>query len=754
MSRLVSGNGSQNSDGWDEDIDLWAYLTPLLERKWSILGITILALLISFLLANTIKPVYRSTTTLLIAQPLDVVNIKDKVEPGSNDNNYFDTQVEILKSRSLATQVIQKLALNTSPELTTSGPASGLAFSWPHWLPDRWAPDRWPILRDVLASWLSRKVAPPANAATAPDADRENTVIKAFMKRLSIVPLARTQLVKVTFEAASPELAAKVADTLSRIYTDNDRKARLDANLATANVLKERLEDLRVKLDRSEQALQDFRERVGITEKDGTSLARAKLDILNQQLVDAERRATEAEYNYRQVTRPQTSSEDYLLSLPIVQQDPLLQKLLLDRQNQQGDLAKYRKLFGEKHPKIITLQADIQATEQEIKNRLSEIINNMGKTRDAANANLADLKQSVNKAEKEMQNNNRNSFEYERLNREVETNRQLYDLFLKRLKEMEVPIQTANARIVDQASVPTVPYQPNKPRMLLMGGLAGLILGLIWTLFREFVNNSLRHVDDVEARLDVPPLGFLPLLKLRGKERKNGLVPWFYYRDRPRSPFAEGIRTVQTGVIFSSPDEPRKVIVVTSTVPSEGKSTVSMNLALALGRNAKVLLIDADLRQPTLAAACGLQTGTPGLSHYAADQEPLSSCLHRIQGTDVVLMPSGVIPPNPLDLLSSKRFATMLDQLKQRFEYIVIDSPPTLAASDAVMLARLASDVIIVTKANATSYRLVRMAIKQLRKAKAPLTGVVLNQVKARHQMYYGYGYGETDQGTDKALAA
>ena len=287
-----------------------------------------------------------------------------------------------------------------------------------------------------------------------------------------------------------------------------------------------------------------------------------------------------------------------------------------------------------------------------------------------------------------------------------------------------------------------------------MAGLGGFFVGILLAFLTEHLDRTIKTLEQLEERLGVVALGLLPFLKLKTGKQK-GLTPLDYAMVHPKSAFSEAIRTLRTGVLLSSLDNPHKVILVTSSTPGEGKSTVASNLATSLGELHKVLLIDTDLRRPTIARQMGLDDNMPGLSELVSGSLKLSDCIHKMPDSNLYVMPSGVIPPNPLELLSSNRFAEALEGLVKVFDHIVMDSAPTLAVSDALLLSTHASGVVFVVKADATPYPIAINGIKRLQQSNAHVIGTVLNQLvpqKARHAAYgYGkYGYytgGYVDEG-------
>lgn len=310
-------------------------------------------------------------------------------------------------------------------------------------------------------------------------------------------------------------------------------------------------------------------------------------------------------------------------------------------------------------------------------------------------------------------------------------------MFLKRLKETSETgdLQKANARVVDPAEIPVLPVKPKKTRIVGIATFLGLLLGVGLAFLLEQLDNTVKRAADIEDRLHLPLLGLLPHLKLGKRES-----PLSYSRGHKKSFFAESIRTVRTSVLLSGLDDPYKVIVVTSSVPGEGKSTVAMNLADSLGDMHKVLLIDADLRRPTVATVWGLDRKALGLSEFVSQTAKLSECVHQLDERNVFVMPSGMVPPNPLELLSSKRFKDALDTLGKTFDHIIIDSAPALAVSDALVLSRNASGAIYVVKADSTPYPVAQDGIKRLKQYGVHLIGAVLNDVPQKKKKGYGYG--------------
>ncbi len=334
---------------------------------------------------------------------------------------------------------------------------------------------------------------------------------------------------------------------------------------------------------------------------------------------------------------------------------------------------------------------------------------------------------------------NEDRFELTKLERSVNSNRELYELFLSRFNEVELGIDSvsSNTSLIDRASVPGDPFSPDINKRTFSGAVMGLILGLLLLFGRDFLDRTFKNQVEVEERLNLPVLGVLPLLSSRKFRRDGSILPERHYLRESRSGFAEVINHIRTGILYSNFDQPPRVVLVTSALPHEGKTTCSTNLALAFSKLGKTLLIDADFRKPRIAKIAQVEN-TTGLTGYVAGQNTLEECLFQDPESETLqIMRSGEVPPNPLELLSSERFRQTLVMMRKSFDYIVIDSAPILPVSDGVVLGRMVDAVLMVLKAGSTSHQVAEAAIKRFAAAGIAPTGVVLSQLNYRSSHYY-----------------
>jgi capsular exopolysaccharide synthesis family protein len=575
-------------------------------------------------------------------------------------------------------------------------------------------------------------------------------VLGGLTGKLSIEPIRSSQLVTIRFESSDPVLAARVTNTVADTYIENDLDGRFQMTRTASAWLQERLSGLKEKLNQSEQVLQAYREKQGLVSvKDNSqSGTGAQMDQLQSRLIEARTRRVEIESTYK--IMKEASSAGDLASQSAVLNSGQVSEAKRATIEAGRKLAEVSQRYGKEHPKYVQAESESKTAAENLQRQIELVVGGVNNEYERARSTEKMLESSLAAARGSVQNVNRKEFELGQYEREVDSNKQMYDMFIKRAKETNVggDLQTTVARVVDSAAVPGGPIKPRKSFIISVALFMGLLVGVMLALLLELLDNTLKTTEDVETRLKQPLLTIMPMLDKKAAERKtSGRI----VMDSPNSLYSEAIRTARTGVLLSSVDMPSRTIVVTSSVPGEGKTTFSSNLAMAHALTKKTLLVDADMRRPSIAKCFALDPNANGLSELVAGTAKLSDCVQQIEGSKLMVMTSGVIPPNPLELLHSERFAQALEALSKHFEIVIIDSPPVELVSDASVIAARASGVIFVTKAHTTPYPLARKSLQRLRRAGAHIVGVVLNALDLnKAEKYYGEysGYGKHGYGT------
>jgi len=718
-------NDRLTSQSDEDEIDLRVFWHIFIKHKWTIFLLTLLIGILTTLVVFSLQPIYRSTAVLLIeSDKANVISIKEIYGIESFGKEYYQTQLEILKSWTLVEKVVKKLNLVSHPIYNQKKEESLLR----QWLP---------------SSWLS-----PEEPVTAEK--KRDAIIASLRGQLTISPIRSSRLVTISCDSPDKQLAAKIPNTLVDLYIESDLEAKLEMTNKAASWLTERVEGLRQNLSNSEKTLQEYMERKNLINVEGVkSVAKKQIEETASNLVKASQEFAQANSVYRQVKALRGKGSEAYESIPAVLNNALVQSLKQAELDAERKVSELSERYGQRHPKIIAATSDLEKAKANTARQIQRVVEGLTKEYEVALANVKALERVLDENKQKIKELNRKEYELKKLERDVAVNRQLYDMFLTRFKETDASqdvqsLQSTIGRLVDRALVSNWPYKPKKKMIVAISLLLGFIFSTLLAFTLEYLDNTIKDGEDVEQKLGLPMLGSLPKLKVSNTEEFELL--WKFLKE-PKSAFAESVRTLRTGAILSSLESEQKIFVVTSSVPGEGKTTFSTNQALALGQMEKTLLIDADMRRPSIGKAFGL-TKAPGLADLVAGTRKLDECIHHLgedQKVNLDVIPSGKVPPNPLELLSSPRFKTLLEKLSKEYGYIVIDTAPTMLVSDALILAKLATKVLYVVKADATPHQVVLENLKRMRRVDSPVDSIILNQVqtqKSSKYYYYGkYGY-------------
>jgi len=745
-----------NSNPHRKEIDLLEYWRIVVRRKW-VLG-TFAAVVVVFVavLSFTATPLYRATATILIDEPnTSLVNIQDVLNSSGYYQTdylgtYFNTQLKLLTSRSLAERVAKKLNLAARPEIRTAR-SSGAS----------------PV--QAIKGFLSlRWIFParkPSLAGGSPGASSPNYAF-AVMEGLGIAPVPETRLVQVSYTSSQPVLAADIVNTLVEEFVSYSVETRYEATKQTSEFLSETIAQLREDLKTKEENLQKYGEEkklLFLNDKESTVVN--KFSDVNSAFTEAQIDRFKKEALYRELKGLNINA------LPESVNNPVIQALKASYGQAKSDYEEKSKFYRPDYPEMVKLKARLDSTT----NALAEEI------RKAVGAAEADYRAALNK-EKSLQGlldsqrtdvvkMNNNAILYRSLQIEVDNLRNLLSTLVSKQNEIQVSSQlgglrTSNIKIVDRALVPASPFTPNVRRNLMMALLLGLFVGLGLVFFVEYIDNTVKGPEDVEKLTGLPSLGIIPFLAADGLKRKSAPYGNYQYsygaegeaREAilpdvseielinhlfPKFSIAEDYRTVRTSILFSHADSSPKTVCFTSTMPQEGKTATVSNMAISFAQlEGKVLLIDADLRKPRLHKV--FQTrNLVGLSGFLTGKLAFDEAILKTSIENIWIIPSGPHPPNPAELLNSKRMRDLLTKIKDRFDTIIIDTPPVLAVIDPVIVSSLADCTVFVVQAGKTTRRALAKAVDEVRKAKAEIIGVVFNEVKlgrqGRNAPYYHY---------------
>jgi succinoglycan biosynthesis transport protein ExoP len=750
-----------------KEIDLLEYWRVVIKRKWVL--VTFAAVLVVFVavLSFTATPLYRATATILIDEPsASLVNIQDVLNYGGYYQTdylgtYFNTQLKLLTSRSLAERVAKKLNLGARPEFRTARMSHANPIQ---------------TVKGILSlRWLFPPKK-PAGAAGSPGSSPASYAF-AVMDGLGVSPVPETRIVQVNYTSSHPVLAADIVNTLVEEFVSYSVETRYEATKQTSEFLGETVAQLREDLKRKEEDLQKYgEEKKLLFLNDKESSVVNKFSDVNSAFTEAQIDRFKKEALYRELR------DLNINALPESVNNPVIQSLKASYSQAKSDHEEKSKFFRPDYPEMVKLRARLDST----KNALEEEI------KKAVGAAEADYRAALNK-EKSLQGlldsqrtdvvrMNNNAILYRSLQIEVDNMRNLLSTLVSKQNEIQVSSQlgglrTSNIKIVDRALVPGSPFTPNTQRNLMMALFLGLFGGLGLIFLVEYLDNTVKGPEDVEKLTGLPSLGIIPYLTVDGLKKKSS--PYGHYKYSygaeaetrgetlpevceielinylfPKFSIAEDYRTVRTSILFSHADSSPKTVCFTSSMPQEGKTATVSNMAISFAQlEGKVLLIDGDLRKPRLHKL--FQTrNMVGLSGFLTGNLAFDEAILKTSIENIWIIPSGPHPPNPAELLNSKRMRDLLAKVKDRFDTVLIDTPPVLAVIDPVIVSSLADCTVFVVQAGKTTRRALTKAVDEIRKAKAEIIGVVFNEVKLGRQgmngpyyHYYQYEYAASEAG-------
>ncbi len=745
----------------EDGFDLKQLLRILLKHKWALMGAALLGLTVATVDGLTRTPMYRTSATLQIDQSTArIVQFNRDVDPYQDmDGMQMQTQIELLRSRALAERVIDELGLDPSRGRLTGAPVPVLGASAPGAPPAptlagaasapqvaATKPKSEPVpglgmlfdLKDRVVAGYQRLGRPAVEDRAV--LSRE-AVVGGFMGSMSVMQVPGSRLVRITVSGPNPQHAARVANGIVKTFISLTTERKSDSSGYAKSFLDDQIKATKAKLEESERALNNYARANSILMLDD------KTNVINQTFSDhsaalakVEQERQKAEALYNEVQRNPESAPQVLESKTVATYKEQRAKL---ESEYLANLSIYKPDF----PKMLQLKAQIAELDARIKAEVGVVLVAVKAQYEAAKRQEAQVRARVQDTRKDVLVSQDRSVELNLLKRELETNRQLYDGLLQRLKEVDVSgAVTANpVSIVDMASVPMFPYEPDVRSIAMVGLMAGLMLGLAWVFIREHMDDSVKHADEVEAMFGVPLLGVIPQLSRKSQGKSISVA--LQTVDDPRGSFAESYRSMRTALQFSTADGAPRQLMVTSSVQGEGKSTTALALAINFAQLGKrVLLVDADMRNPSLHKALGI-TNDRGLSNYLSGEGTRDQLIRKTTISGLALLTAGPTPPSPVDLLMGPKLVRLLEKSAEMgFDQVVLDAPPILGIADAIVLGNQIQAIVFVVKAGDTRKSNIRDALRRLRNGGLAPLGVALTRAQALHSSYYGYdgyyGYG------------
>jgi capsular exopolysaccharide synthesis family protein len=708
---------------------LYDYLLILRKHQWLILSFLVAVVTIVSIATFRMQPVYTTTARIEIdRENTSVLPFQgaDSYDLMMDMDNYIETQSRILTSETLALHTIRNSGLIPHAEMQ-GAPAESEA---------------------ITSGSLANHKRPPE--------------LGAFLASLSVKRVPQSRLLDVSFESTDPQRGAEILNAHIANFMEENFRSRYDTTAKATLWLTDQLSELKVKVQNSEDARLAYERQHQIWELDDRqNITTQRLNDLNKEVTEAqsERMRKEALYEFAKAGNIDV--------VPQLRENSTLRELLKRHSDIYTHYLDALNQYGPNFPKVQREQAQLKEIENLMDDEKRNILEALGNDYNAARQREGLLNEALNEQKTEVNLMAQSMVEYNILKRDAEANKTMYIGLLTKLKEANISagLKSSNIRVVDPAMVPSYPSRPAKARNIGLSFLVGLVGGVGLALLREYLDNTVKTPDDIENLVRLPALAVVPAFtsengtgrrgrfttgsSLNGQEKRIELVA----QHLPKSQMSEAFRALRTSILLSQADHPPQVILVTSALPREGKTTAAANLAVTLAQlGDRTLLIDADLRKPGVGRLLNMTDGKyAGLSSYLAGVSSLElvAVPHPVI-PNLVAIPTGPLPPNPADLLSSHKLTDALRELRGQYKFIVIDSPPIMAATDAVILSVQADGVLLVVRSGETPKEAFTRARDLLTSVKCHLLGVVLNAVDSSAPDYYysyryypySYGYG------------
>jgi len=719
----------QSAQGDGPETALADYAGACRRRAWLIVALAVGFAGVAAVWSLMQIPLYQAKATVVVEQEGPSALDKDRGYKSDLTPEYFQTQFELMKSHHVFQRTAQLLYLSEQPEYKPKPSAL------------------WSMLGGIMPA------APKNGAAELSPEEVEDRLIRRFTETIEIVPIRGARLAHVIATSEDPKFAALIANTLASVYIDRTQELNAASKEKAAQWFTNNLDGLRKKAEAAQQALYLFRVKHGLLGgRERQSMTAQTNTELDTELVRAEMKRAEAQSRLEQIQSVLRNRTDQNGAIEIdwssldasteVLSSPLIQTLRAQDIRVSGQVAELADKYGPLHPKLARAKAEMQDLRERIRQEVQKIFDSVKHEYDAAFGRVRVIKEAAGRHRHEKINLERYEIEYGILEREVESTQHLYDIFLKKTKEADLVagLGSANVYLADPAVPSSIPVKPKKQLNTLLGLLLGLMTGVGLAIFLETRDQTLKGPDDLERYLPrVSLLGVLPLLP-KAQTGESAQVT----SDQSSGATAESIRIIRTSVLFSNPNKLPACVLITSPGESEGKTTLSVNLAIAMAqlKNTQVLLIDADLRKTAHRFIHGIQRDggqTKGLAGFLAGRIELDDIIHRTNIANLSVIPRGRRPSNPSELLLSNQMSLLLNQCREKGYHVILDAPPVLPVTDPVILAGQVDGVLLVASVGQTTKEACRLAIQRLTAAGGKILGIVLQKVRVPDNPYYCY---------------
>ncbi|WP_439636330.1 polysaccharide biosynthesis tyrosine autokinase [Oceanicaulis sp.] len=723
-------NTNNQSTQIDDLIDLRELLAVFQRRFWTLISAGFLTFVAVVIFTLQATPLYTATSSVVLnVRQSQVVDIEAVLSGMPPDSAMVDTEVEVLRSRSLAATVVERLDLVNVPEFNEAlQEPSGLG-----------------ALAQGLKSFLSALLPSQTNASlTAQDREQRTreAVVSSLMEARNIRRSGMTYVIEISATSKTPRLARDIANAYAEAYLTSQLEAKFEATERANSWLNDRVESLREEVQTREEAVARFRDEAGLIDAEGATVAEQQVADLNSQLAIQRAELSEARARLDAV---RSQLERGVASDTIA--EVLASEVIRELRRQQAEVARRQAdlsgRYGPRHPEILTVQRELADINSQIDAEINRIVASLENEVNVSAQRVRSLQGSLLEARSELSDNNSAIVQLRALEREADASRALFESFLNRFRQTNETggLTEADARVVAEASTPQNPSSPNVILNLALGVvLAGIVgVGLVFVL--EMLDTGVHTDADIEKHFGLAHIASVPRLKVGLADRFGGKVidPAQYVLDKPLSGFSESFRTIRSAIRISGIDNQNTIVAITSALPGDGKTTTSLCLGrISAMAGSRTLVIDCDLRRRLLTEAL-TPDAESGLLEVLSSAAELDSVIVKDAQTDLDILPVAQTTFTPRDVFGSSAFEALLEQLRQRYDLIILDTAPVLAVADTRAIVSKVDGVLLAVRWKKSATGIVRKALHEVQASKANVLGIVLNNVDLEAQARYGY---------------
>lgn len=720
----------------ENNTHLTSYLRVILKRRYTVFTFFIVIVVVTLLLSLNTIPVYTAAAKVLIQKNDENPLMANYRYGGSYDPEFLSTQSQIIKSEPVSQKVVKALDLKNTYASYFGHPQKDKPLPWYKGF--------YTLVTKVVGMGETdpndQEVNANPNGNTQDEALQQvEGHIQMIRNGIVIEPVEESDIVAIRFTSANPKFSAQVVNAVSQAYIEVTLEMKMAASRQTIAWMTEKAEQERMKLEEKEIALQTYmRNENIITIEDRVAITPDRLNEISTQLTKAEVKRKELQALNTQISQLSKKRDD-AETIHVIAANATLQSIRTQILTADQKITELSKKYGPKHPVIKRAVADLNKLEEKRKKEIQRIIQSIKNEYDLARSSETTLRNILENTKRENARFNEKNIQLGILKREIETNRFLYDALIKKIKEQSITdqAQSVDIWIIEKAKTPNNPSNQRHKQRMMLGLVIGLLGGIGLSFFLEYLDQTVKSPDEIENRFGLSVLGMVPQLKPKEKDPENAVI------DAPATSFSETYKTIRTGILLSSAEKAPKTLLITSTSAGEGKTTTAINLAVTLAAQAatKVLIVDADLRKPRIDTVFDLD-GSYGLSTFLAGMPNKNKDIIQ-QGPvpNLYCISAGPIPPNPSELLSAGLMKELINSLRDKFDFIVIDGPPVLPVADALLLSKVVDGVLMVIKSGKSTYEIVNRGVKALSDVDARIIGTILNGVDIKKNAYYNYGY-------------